>query len=111
MFLLATLLVAVLSSFNAQRNQIRKAGLRLEAANVADQLLAEWMSSSKPLPVNQTGAWNDRWSWQTRLARRTAFHSIPINIVTLEIRDSRQSLKDPLVTVEVAEHPLEEIAP
>ena len=110
MFLLATLLVTLLSSFDHHRKQIRMAGLRLEAANAVDQLLAEWMSNPQALPINQSGTWNERWAWRTRLVRRTAVHSIPINIVSLEVFES-QVEGTPLVALEVADKSPEAFSP
>lgn len=103
MFLLATLLVAMLRSFNDQRNQIRNSGLRIEAAQAADELLTQWMTGSAAVPVNASGTWNSDWLWQTRLIRRTAFQTIPINVVALELRSATRPTRNPLVTVEFAD--------
>ncbi len=104
MFLLGTLLVAMIHSFGQQRAQILHASAKLNAAQAADELLSEWMSGSGTLPLNQSGTWNERWSWRTRLVRRTIVLSVPMNIVALEIREADRPADRPLLTVEVADH-------
>lgn len=104
MFLLGTLLVAMIHSFGQQRAQIQHASTRIDAADAADELLSEWMSGAGTVPLNQSGTWDQRWSWQTSLVRRINVLSVPMNIIALEIREAGRQTARPLVTVEFADH-------
>lgn len=88
LMLLASLGVGTLLACGAHQRQLQRASERMEAVEIADQLLASWYASGQRLPRAATGQIqlvSDRWIWQTRVIRQARVESLPVEVVRLEL--------------------------
>ncbi|WP_010583131.1 type IV pilus modification PilV family protein [Schlesneria paludicola] len=69
--LLATVLVAILTSFRTHSLQVRNAKERMKAIRIADELLSEWMAASRLPLLGQQGALFDPQGWSWRMVATT----------------------------------------
>ena len=97
--LLASLGVAMLSILTAHRQQARQAADRLQAADLADQLLAGWYSSGGGVPRNAAGVFSrGECQWTTRAIDQRMVDGYAIEIVRLQVA-ARARPGVPLVTI------------
>ena len=97
--LLASLGVAMLAILSAHRQQARQAADRLQAADLADQLLAGWYSSSAGIPRNAAGAFaRSDYQWTTHIMDQRMIDGYAIEIIRLQIA-ARARTAVPLVTI------------
>lgn len=100
--LLASLAVGVLLSIGAHRIQTQQAHNRLAAADLADQLLAGWYSSSRGIPRYNSGllSADGNWFWQTRVVDRRFIGTFTVEVIRLQV-SKRSTRETPLVTIDV----------
>ena len=117
LMLSATALVGVLIAYGRAVRQQHVASLRLEAVQVADELLAEWFAQSGSLPtpeLNRTSVTgvikgDDRWIWRFSKLESTAenppYASRRFNVSTYQLeiiaKASGQVPQRTLVTMEL----------
>ena len=87
MTLLASLATGVLLAFGAHQKQLRRAEQRIDAVQVADQLVGRWYAG-KGIPRNTSGRVlfkQEPWIWNTRTIDRSAVGSLPVEKLRIEI--------------------------
>lgn len=89
--LMASVLVGSLISFTAHHRQLRAAESKLTAVSIADELLSRLSGSRQGVPRAGRGAIAGRpgWYWQTRIVGVAAPAGIPLQVIRLEVIESR----------------------
>ncbi len=100
--LLGTLLVALVLARSRLLEQNALAQKKMDAAAVAERLLASWWTSGEPMPREERGE-ADGHRWQTRVVSNDALRACDGEILRLELLAQTPALSgDPLVAVEIA---------
>jgi len=88
MVLMGGVVVSALLAFSEHRGQLASASRRIEAAAVADGLLAELDGRRGGIPVPAVGAVPGKpaWFWQTRHVGNTQLATVPLHVIRFEIR-------------------------
>ena len=70
--LLATTLIGVLVAFSNIEQQNRLAEKRIEAVELADEMLYRWSVNNLPIPADQTGKIpGETWYWKTSVVQES----------------------------------------
>jgi len=85
--LLGSLLVGILLADARQRRQTWRAGRRIEACAVADELLEQWWRQPDSLPRSDSGSvsGHEGWTWRTHTATSRDARRMRAEVVVLEI--------------------------
>ncbi len=102
--LLSTLLVTMLVAFSRHRRQMERASLRLEAIEIADELLASWYARVGGVPYEEAGRCGpqNEFTWRTHLVPSSQANSIQMDVIRLEIKESAAVQEPSLAAVELA---------
>ena len=107
--LLSTLLVAVVMARGRYVHQSVSAERRLEAVEVADELLTQWWQDPAAFPVDDSGTVNEDMRWRTRQLSQQDLEDLGAMVVRLELfvddrapRDSPGDERDePILVIDV----------
>ena len=93
--LMATVVVASLLAFSAHQKQIRQARSKIDALQIADNLLNRMSASRAGIPLFATGTIPERpnWTWRTRVIEETTLAQIPLRIIQLQIIERQADSK------------------
>lgn len=86
--LLSTLIVAILATYGGHQRQLRRAAELIEAAEVADRLLAGWYATDAGVPIGRTGrapGAKRLWRWRTTPVRPRRMGAAEFRVVRLDV--------------------------
>jgi Tfp pilus assembly protein PilV len=102
--LMGSVLVASLLAFSKHQRQVAVAQKRLQAVQVADQMVQQLSASPTGIPVPASGAvlGHSGWVWRTDIVGRVAVADQPLLVVQYRIFDvANRESSVPLVSVQV----------
>jgi len=93
--LMATVIVSSLLAFSKHQKQIRLARSKIDAVQIADDLLNRMSASRTGIPPAATGPIPEHpnWSWQTSVSAETLGVPIPMQIIKLQIMEQESNSK------------------
>jgi len=85
--LFGTLLVGIVGGFAVHKRQVRRAELRHQAIEVADELLAAWHAPKSEMPRFASGfvTRGTYWAWRTRPVAQGLIDTLRVETIRLEI--------------------------
>ena len=109
--LMGSILVASLLGFSKHRRQLQLAEKRIQATFVADGLVQELSAQRGGIPVPAQGAvpGQSGWIWKTSAVGTTVMASIPMQVIRLELIDTRDPVT-PLISVDLVKRSPQTIA-
>lgn len=102
--LLASLLVGTMLAYGSHIRQVKAAQRRLEAIDIAEQMLVKWYESEEGVPPREEDVivGTDGWRWRTTPLLSTEPHPFRVRTIRFEIFDPSEGVEPvPLVYVDL----------
>ena len=105
LFILSVLLVAVLAAQRSHAKQIAAAETKLNAVELADQLLQEWFYAKNQVPIASGNV--DSFRWSTKVVRESGPFGTSIVQLRIENMIDIDNQKAPILAVDLFVPPID----